>query len=161
MRDNNYLENRLFTLWEEHFDDIPRKNVVLIKFGKNSRRQLGSIRWANQRSGIKGLLKKHKGAYESADDKRISLITITGYYRLEEVPDFVVDATIAHELVHYVHGFHSPLQQMYKHPHRGGIIEKELTKRGLGHLPDDANDWHKRNWARLIFSHSLRKNIFF
>ncbi|KKQ03633.1 MAG: hypothetical protein US14_C0033G0001, partial [candidate division WS6 bacterium GW2011_WS6_36_26] len=33
MRDRKYLENLMYDLWEEYFSDIPRKNLVLIKFG--------------------------------------------------------------------------------------------------------------------------------
>jgi hypothetical protein len=154
MRNNNYLEERLYLLWEDHFADVPRKNLVLIKFGKKSKRQLGSIRWVRERTGVKSLLKKRVDEYKEQDDKRISLITITKYFQDERIPEYVIDGTIAHELVHYVHGFHSPLQQLYKHPHKGGIVKKELIKRGLGEVHRSAEGWLKHEWRKyLLFNH--------
>ena len=44
MRDNKYLENLLYDLWENNFCDVARLNLVAIKYGKHSKRQLGSIR---------------------------------------------------------------------------------------------------------------------
>ena len=49
----------------------------------------------------------------------------------ELIPEYVIDTTVAHELVHYMHGFFSPHQRLYKHPHKGGIVTKELKKRGF------------------------------
>lgn len=156
MRDNNYLEERLYLLWEDYFSDVPRKNLVLIKFGKGSKRQLGSIRWVRPGTGVKSLLKKRTDEHEAQDDKRISLITVTKYFQDELVPEYVVDGTIAHELVHYVHGFHSPLQQLYKHPHKGGVVKKELVKRGLGETHRLAEQWLKTEWRKfLLFKHLI------
>ena len=159
MRDNDYLEERLFSLWEDHFADVPRKNLVLIKFGKYSKRQLGSIRWITKRTGDKGLLKKRESELDEQDDKRITLITVTRYFQDPTVPDYVVDATIAHELVHYVHGFHSPLKQVYKHPHKGGVIEKELRKRGLGKMHGAATTWQRANWQKFILASIVKKKL--
>jgi hypothetical protein len=150
MRDNNYLEEQLYDIWENHFADVPRKNYVVIKFGKYSRRQLGSIKWASKRTKIKGLLNKIKEDIKSQDDKRVTVITITKYFQHEEVPDEVVRQTIAHELVHYTHGFHSPLKQIYKHPHRGRIVEKELHKRGLQDTFQFSEEWLKKNWLKTL-----------
>ena len=113
MRDRKYLENLMYDLWETNFSDVPRKNLVLIKFGKYSKRQLGSIKMANTNTKIKGLLKKNIDDYEAQDDKRVTVITITKYFQNEIVPDYVVKATIAHELCHYTHGFSSPLEKRF------------------------------------------------
>lgn len=156
MRDNSYLEDRLYFLWENFFADVPRKNVVLIKFGKGSARQLGSIKWANQHSNIKGIMRKKKDDYDIADDKRISIITITKYFQKEEVPEYIIDATIAHELVHYTHGFHSPLERSVKHPHKGRVVEKELEKRGLGSMYEQSQKWLKENWRDIV---GIRRRI--
>lgn len=150
MRDNSYLEERLYFLWENFFVDVPRKNVVLIKFGKSSIRQLGSIKWANQYSNIKALLREKKEDYEIADDKRISIITITKQFQNEEVPEYIIDATIAHELVHYTHGFHSPLERIVKHPHKGKVVEKELEKRGLISMYEQSQKWLRENWKNIV-----------
>ena len=152
MRDNQYLENRLYFLWENYFADVARKNLVLIKFGKSSSRQLGSIKWANQRTKINGVLKNKKEEHNIADDKRISVITITKLFQSEKIPEYIIDSTIAHELVHYTHGFHSPLERMYNHPHKGNIVGKELIKRGLGDMYKQSKRWLKENWREIIKS---------
>lgn len=152
MRDEKFLENLLYELWENHFCDIPRRNLVLIKYGKYSRRQLGSIKLANQGTKIKGLLKKRIKDYEVQDDKSITVITITRYFQDEIIPEPIVRATIAHELCHYAHGFSSPLQKRFKNPHQGNIINKELAKRGLLEEQEAADKWLKDNWVDIVYS---------
>lgn len=149
MRDNSYLEDRLYFLWENFFNDVPRKNLVLIKFGKGSSRQLGSIKWANQNTKVNALLKKKVDEIDVADDKRISVITLTKIFQNEEVPEYILDATIAHEMVHYTHGFHSPIERSVKHPHKGRAVEKELEKRGLGDMYAQSQVWLKANWRNF------------
>jgi len=153
-RTNQWLENQLHNIWENHFADVPRKNLVLIKFGKSSKRQLGSIKWANKNSKIKIALKSLQTDWDASDDKRISIITITKYFQKLDIPEDVVKATIAHELVHYTHGFHSPLPRLFSHPHRGGIVKKELYKRDLGDLYRNSEAWLKKEWVNF-----LRRNI--
>jgi len=152
MRDNEFLENILYDLWENHFCDIPRKNFVLIKYGKYSKRQLGSIKLANRNTKIKGLLKKKKDEYISQDDKSITVITVTRYFKNELIPKFVVRATVAHELCHYAHGFSSPLEKRFKKPHQGSIIKKELASRGLLEEQIESDKWLKENWLDIISS---------
>ncbi len=152
MRKEEFLENLLYELWESHFCDIPRRNLVLIKFGKYSRRQLGSIKLATEETRIKGLLNKRREDYEVQDDKSITVITITRYFQNETVPEFVVRATVAHELCHYAHGFSSPLQKRFKNPHQGKIIDKELEERGLLEEQKRADLWLRENWIEIISS---------
>ena len=152
MRNTEFLENTLYDLWENHFCDIPRKNLVLIKYGKYSKRQLGSIKLANKHTKIKGLLKNKEQDYIAQDNKTITVITLTRYFQNEIVPDFIVKATIAHELCHYAHGFSSPLQKSFSKPHQGGIIKKELKKRGLIEKQIEADKWLKENWLDIISS---------
>jgi hypothetical protein len=149
-RTNNWLASRMYDLWENHFADVPRKNLVVIKFGRASGRQLGSIKWARKNTRIKSLLKTKevRDTYVVQDDRRITVITITKNFQDPKIPELVVDATIAHEIVHYVHGFSSPLKQTYRHPHQGGIVRKELESRGLGELHNKAREWLRENWSR-------------
>ena len=162
MRDNSYLEERLYYIWENFFADVPRKNSVIIKFGKGSGRQLGSIKWANESTKIKGVIGKKIDEINSQDDKRISLITITKLFQNEIVPEYIIDATIAHELVHYTHGFNSPLERSVKHPHKGKVVEKELNKRGLGKMYQSSNVWLKENWKDIVLSNrKITKRSFF
>jgi hypothetical protein len=152
MRNTEFLENILYDLWENHFCDIPRRNLVIIKYGKYSKRQLGSIKLANKGTKIKGLLKKKEQDYIAQDDKRITVITVTRYFQNEIVPEFVVRATIAHELCHYAHGFSSPLEKRFQKPHQGSVIKKELKKRGLLEKQIEADKWFKENWLDIISS---------
>lgn len=148
MRDDNWLAEKMYYLWENHFVDVPRVNPVIIKFGKKSYRQLGSISWARPETrGIKSLVKLLE---ESYDDERISLITVTGYFKDLYIPEKVVLGTIAHEMIHYTHGFHSPLKQLYDHPHKGGIIRKEMYKRDLRDIYNFSKNWLKNDWKEFL-----------
>lgn len=123
VRDDNWLLSRLDHLWSEHFADVPQSNKVFIKFGRVAKFRFGSIR---------------------LDPKsNHSVILINGLFRDQSVPQEVVDHTIAHELVHYTHGFSSPHKKIYTHPHKGGIIDKEMTKRGLNKLVQSYKVWIK------------------
>ncbi len=155
LRNNTWLTEKLYEIWENHFADVPRKNFVLIKFGKGSIRQLGSIKWANGNTRIKSLMHKstHQEDLDTQDDKRITVITITSKFKDEIIPEFVVESTIAHELCHYTHGFSSPLNQIYNHPHKGGVVTKELKKRGLGEKNKMARKWIKENWRNICLGH--------
>jgi hypothetical protein len=150
LRSNEDLENMMYSLWEEHFADVPRMNLVLIHFGKRSKRQLGCIRWVHGSSKVKGLYMSKKDEHDYQDDKRISQITITGHFIDKNIPDNVVEMVIAHEMVHYTHGFHSPLPKLYDHPHRGNIVNKELIKRGLGDKLESSELWIKDNWVNYL-----------
>ena len=152
MRNREYLENLLFDIWENHFCDIARKNLVIIKYGKYSKRQLGSIKLANKNTKIRGILKKKKEDYDIQDDKSITVITMTRYFQNDVVPEFVIRATIAHELCHYAHGFSSPLQKRFQKPHQGSVIKKELGKRGLLEKQIEADRWLKENWLDIVSS---------
>ena len=147
-RNNQWLETLMYDIWEEYFNDIPRKNYVLIKFGKRAKRQLGSIKWVRGRTKVKGLLKDRVEEIQSQDDTRITVITITSLFKGKAVPKYVVVSTIAHEMVHYAHGFFSPLKQIYNHPHQGGVIRKELEERGLGKIHRRSKKWLKEKWYR-------------
>ncbi len=150
VRDNKYLENLLYDLWENNFCDVARLNLVAIKYGKHSKRQLGSIRWIKDKDTFKRYIKKYKLDEEIFDNKTVSLINITRYFMYDYVPEYVIKATIAHELCHYTHGFSSPLAKKFKYPHQGGVIRKELEKRGLKEEYVNSKKWLKDNWLSII-----------
>ena len=110
MRDNIWLSGRLNELWEVFFSDVVKLNEVKIRF-------LG--RWKNKFGHIKKL---KDGCSE---------IVINGLFKDEKIPDYIVDLTIAHEIVHYMHGFNSPHKQKFKFTHQGGVVRKELLTRGF------------------------------
>jgi len=148
MRTDEWLEDQLYDIWENNFADVPRTNSVLITFGKRSKRQLGCIKHIKAPT-TKKIAKKLEKA-PSNDNNTISLIIITSYFKDEFIPEVVVRSTIAHELAHYTHGFSSPLPKLFDHPHKGGIVRKELNKRGLGESYKLSQKWIKSNWVKYL-----------
>lgn len=122
-RDNAWLLSRLDYLWGNFFPDVTQENPVVIRFGRYSKYRLGSI-------------KQHRNTH-------FSQITITGMFKDQKIPSEVVDHTIAHELVHYAHGFSSSKRRLHKYPHAGGVVRQEMTERGMKHLNDAYRQWVK------------------
>jgi hypothetical protein len=140
MRNNEWLEHKLGTIWQTNFGDIPRSNDVKITFGRNARTRLGSIRHEKDKAGTR--------------------ITLTGYFQDERVPEYLIDLTIAHELTHYAHGFFSPLPKLSKYPHQGGLVDKELAKRGFAAELKNQKKWLRENWAKLTGKSRRRKRLY-
>lgn len=138
MRTNIVLKRRLNKIWSNFFADVPRNNLVQIKFGRKARKRLGSI-------------KETKCPIYA--DRIHSEITINGHFKNKKLPLFIIDATIAHELCHYAHGFGSPLPQLCVYPHRGGFVDKEMTKRQLESLTQREQIWLNKNWLKFIEEH--------
>lgn len=134
-RDNKWLRNRLKYLWQRYFSDIDITNKITIKFGRPTRTRLGSI----------------KPGRKLGDQH--SIITINGYFIDPNIPDFVLDAVIAHEFMHYAHGFASPHEQAFRHPHKGGVINWDLKERGLEDILKLEKRWLKENWKKYILKH--------
>ena len=149
-RDNKFLENLLYDIWENHFCDVARLNLVTIKYGKHSKRQLGSIKLIKDSRTFDRYVKKYNLNKEVFENPTVSLITLTRYFSYDHIPEYVIKATIVHELCHYTHGFSSPLERIYKHPHRGGVIKKEFQKRELLDIYTDSKKWIKENWLKVI-----------
>lgn len=133
-RDQEWLENLLADIWYSHFTDIEQVNDVKIKYGRRAKQRLGSIS-----------LDRHS--------PETTIITVNAIYQDLEVPEYVVKATIVHELTHYAHGFNSPHDQKHLHPHSGGVIRREFAERDLEQLYLDQKKWLKLNWRRLIEKH--------
>ncbi|MBU3940692.1 MAG: hypothetical protein KKH88_02060 [Nanoarchaeota archaeon] len=127
MRDNYFLQKRLVQIWTEFFPDVPKLNEVSIIF--------------------KGKAKWKFGHIESQGKN--TRIVLNRLFRSQIVPQYIIDLTIAHELVHYAHGFHSPHPRKYKYPHQGGIVKKELNKRGFKELQKLEHKWFKTEWTHL------------
>lgn len=148
-RDNDWLADRLAEIWYRYFPDVRQNNEVLIEFGQKSRTRLGSIGMM----GWQGIGHRQAYAGKKTAGHGTSVITITGYFKDERVPVYVVDATIGHELVHYAHGFHSPHPQLYRYPHQGGIVDKEMRKRGMGEILRQQKNWLKAEWQEITKPH--------
>lgn len=145
MRTDSWLEEKMWWLLENYFADVPVKNNITIKFGRRAKQRLGSIKRMERARPHAHFLHQLVGG-EYLNKNSDSIVTITGHFRNEEVPDFVVISTIAHELVHYAHGFSSPLEQRFRHPHQGGIVKKEMNVRGLGDIYKKSEKWLKESW---------------
>lgn len=65
-------------------------------------------------------------------------------------PEIVKENKIHVKLVHYMHGFSSPLPKKYRHPHKGGIVDKELIRRGFGYSLKLEKVWAKKDWEKVF-----------
>jgi len=129
MRDNEWLNTRFEQIWTLFFPDTERKDV--------------SIRW-------KGRWKNKFGHIQNTKNNKTE-IAINKLFQDLRVPEDIIKITIAHEIVHYLHGFHSHLPRKHKHPHKGGIVEKELKKRGFSYMVKKEKQWYKENWLKLYY----------
>lgn len=129
-RNNNWLLSRLDSIWSAYFSDVPQTNKVFIRFGRNAKYRLGSIRLNRQ--------------------TKASYIVITSMFKDDRIPGEVVDHTIGHELVHYAHGFSSTNPRLHKYPHAGGVVKKEMTDRGMGYLHEAYKIWIKQYHRELL-----------
>lgn len=128
MRDDEFLRKKLDYIWQLGFLDVKKNNNINIKF---------KGRWKNKFGHIKKL--------KNGDSE----VVINGYFKNEIVPEYIIDLTIAHELVHYSHGFNSPLPKLHSHPHKGGVVNRDLKKRGFGNLLKLERRWIKEEWRNI------------
>ncbi|HEU5382789.1 MAG TPA: hypothetical protein VFV38_45865 [Ktedonobacteraceae bacterium] len=118
----SYLEN----IWNGYFSDVSRVNQVDIAYYRPWKRRLGQIRMSF--------------------DSRTSCIGLNSLLQLSQIPEYILITTIAHELVHYTHGFGSPLPCLHPHPHAGHVVDRELERRGLGETLRQCNAWIDQHW---------------
>jgi hypothetical protein len=126
LRDVQWLQNQLAEIWAGRFPDMPRVNEVEIGFSSGWKSRLGVI--------------------SLSVDSTNSYIGINSLLSLPEAPEKIARITIAHELVHYLHGFGSPLPRRHRHPHRGHVVEKELFARGFYEEFKGYEEWIRDNW---------------
>lgn len=141
-RDNKWLREKLKQICQRYFDDICITNKITIKFGQQAKTRLGSIKPGRK------LGNQH------------SIITINGHFMNPEVPEFVVDAVIAHEFMHYAHGFASPHEQAFKHPHKGGVVTWDLRERGLDDILKLEKAWLKLNWKNFLLANHPKEKLY-
>jgi hypothetical protein len=130
-RDETWLQQMLDKIWDNYFQDVPQANDVRIVFGRKAKRRLGSI------------------SLDPVDGKT-SLIVVNSIFKDENIPEFVIEATVFHELTHYAHGFNSPLDQAQRHPHAGGVMRREFADRGLLELYLQQKRWLKEHWPSVL-----------
>ncbi len=146
-RDNIWLEKRLNHIWQTYFKDVEKINRVYIRFGNSTKNQLGCITAKGPRKSFRLPGRFPKPSWWLPES--YSVITMNNLFKNPEVPDEVVDTTIAHELVHYSHGFSSPHPQLFRYPHQGSVVTKDLIKRGLGEQYKFQKKWLKENWRQF------------
>lgn len=116
----------LAIIWQSYFADIPRANQVNIAYCQPWKRRLGLIRLSL--------------------DNETSFIGLNALLQLPYLPEYILTTTIAHELVHYAHGFGSPLPRRHAHPHANNIVKRELEERGLGETMCLCDRWIDNQW---------------
>ncbi len=131
-RSNAWLRRHLTYVWDCFFPDIPQTNGVEIEFARRWKTRLGMI--------------------SLSESRQTTYIGINALLRDPLVPESVCTITIAHELVHYAHGFGSPLPRKYTHPHHGNVVTRELMWRGLGKDLQQYKQWISHHWYTLYYS---------
>lgn len=126
MRDNTLLNERLAQISEKLFPELNTDNIV-IKFKGKSKYKFGHIKRTRNNTEI----------------------AINSLFKNPLVPQYIIDLTIAHELVHYSHGFQSPLPKKFKYPHKGGVVRKELIRKGLATFLRKEKIFFKKEWPEI------------
>ncbi len=129
MRDQSVLQERFEQILYLFFPDLIKKNKIIVKFRGRSKHKFGHIK--------------------RLKDKNTEIV-VNSLFRSPYVPLYVIDLTIAHELVHYLHGFQSPLPKQFKYPHQGGVVRKELIKRGLKEHLRLESKFVKDEWPKIF-----------
>lgn len=129
MRNEEWLAEFMHSLWEKNFPDVKRKNNIIVRW---------KGRWKNKFGHIKRLKNKD------------TEIGINSWFKDKRVPEYIIELTLAHEIVHYMHGFQSPHPKLFRHPHQGGVVDKELKKRGYSVMLKEEKKWFKDVWLREI-----------
>jgi SprT-like family protein len=137
MRDQAWLQELFDSLYQKYFSDVEQNVPIEVKFGKRARNRLGSLSYDHH--------------------KNQAVLRVTRLFQDKAIPEYVVKATIIHELCHYAHGFHSGLDRKYDYPHRNGVIRKEFAERGLEQLYLRQKQWLKANWLSVVKKHYPHK----
>ena len=147
VRDNHWLKNQLEHLLATYFSDIKLTNPIEIRFGREAKYRFGSIRLIKPRKHLRGVgifsPRRWNSLAHRDPTPQKSIITITSMFAKESVPAPVVEYTIAHELCHYAHGFSSSNKRLFKYPHHGGVVNRELKDRGALDLIHAFKRWLK------------------
>lgn len=134
VRDEAWLHAMLDEIWDRYFADVPQDNIVKVIYGRRAKTRLGSIKF-------------------DRNDHGTTIITMNSLFKDPGIPEFVVRATLVHEMSHYAHGFNSPIEQKFQHPHSGGVMKAEFAERGLEDLYKQQRKWLKDNWRQIIEKH--------
>ncbi|MHB1006668.1 MAG: hypothetical protein ACYC3S_13650 [Chloroflexota bacterium] len=131
-RDNRWLGEHLAYVWDRFFADTPCANPVDIAFAKRWKARLGLI--------------------SLSEEERTSIIRLNALLSHPDVPECLTTITVAHELVHYSHGFGSTLPRKFGHPHQDDVVEKEILGRGLSRTYGEYLGWIDHHWDQFYYS---------
>ena len=137
---DNYLAKRTASLIRENFAEKGVTNFLAVKTGKKWKRTLGHIKTLENRE------------YGSMIEINPMLFDL-------DVPEYVLDYVIMHELTHYFQGFASNHEKKHKHPHRGGIVEKELERLGWKEIQEKSDKWIKEKWTEILKKNGVNTTI--
>lgn len=128
---DSYLTRKAAELVRENFAERGITNLFLVKWGGKWKRTLGKIKPVkNEEYG--------------------SVMEINSRFKSVEIPEYVLDYVLMHELVHYFQGFGSNHARKSKYPHKGKVVEKELKRLGWGEVTARAEKWIKENWQSVL-----------
>ena len=134
---DKYLAAKAAALIRENFSDRGVTNLLVVKWGG---------KWARVLGHIKSLESREYG----------SIIEINSLLKSLDVPEYVLDYVLMHELTHYFQGFGSNHERKHKHPHRGGIVEKELARHGWAEITEKSEKWIKENWKNVLMKEKTK-----
>jgi hypothetical protein len=137
---DNYLTRKTASLIRENFGERGVTNLLVVKTGKRWKRTLGHIK-----------------PFEHSEYG--SLIEINSLLFDLDVPEYVLDYVIMHELTHYFQGFASNHEKKFLNPHRGGIVEKELERLGWKEIQEKSDKWIKENWDSILLKNKIDPKV--
>jgi hypothetical protein len=138
---DTYLARKTAQLIRENFSERGVINLLVVQWGGKWSRTLGHIKPLKNDG-------KHDAEYGS-------IIELNKILQDPEVPEFVTEYVLIHELVHYFQGFGSNHERVAKHPHKGGVCDNEIRRIGWGEIMDKSEVWLKENWPKILTKHGL------
>lgn len=139
MESDLILSKKAAELIRENFPKNEITNLLVVRYGK---------KWKNKLGHIKPIKKNPEFG---------TLIELNEIFKCPEVPEWIVDLTLMHELVHYFQGFGSNIPKERIFPHRGSCVDKELKKFGYTELLKKQKKWLKENWLDIYKEHCPNK----
>ena len=136
---DSYLAARAAALIRENFSERGVTNLLVVQWGGNWRTTLGHIKPLEKNTSYG------------------SVIELNSLLKSVEVPEYVVDAVLMHELTHYFQGFGSNHERKHRHPHKGGVVDKELARLGWEEIQQKSDKWLKENWKHIIMQAGLKR----
>jgi hypothetical protein len=137
---DNFLAKKAASLIRENFSEKGVTNFLVVKTGHRWKRTLGHIKTLEHRD------------YGSVIEINPMLFDL-------DVPGYVLEYVIMHELTHYFQGFASNHEKKHKYPHKGGTVDKELDRLGWKEIRENSDKWLKENWPKILLKNGFDPHI--